>query len=143
MKSISVWEALKAIELVPVLMNSTEPIGPLNNARSIAKLESAINQPFISFGGVEVYPGMNLRAAALFYFLTKDHCFENGNKRTAVVVTMLFLFKNKKMFNFSHDRLYEIACIVAMSPAHDKDEVINYLENEFQYVIVDVPLEYQ
>jgi len=49
-------------------------------------LDSAVNRPFQTFGGQELYETIYKKAAALFHSLTCNHCFHNGNKRTAVIV---------------------------------------------------------
>lgn len=137
MKSVSIDEAIWSLSLLPRLLPTQEPLGPIN-LQSAAKLESAIMQPFVSFGGYYPYRYVYHRAAALFYFVIKDHSMENGNKRSAVVITMLFLFKNKKMLDFSHQALYEVACEIAETRAADKDPTLIILNNVFKKHIVDL-----
>lgn len=118
------------------MLPTPEPLGPFNEI-SFKKLETAINQPFVSFEGRYPYWYIYHRAAALFYFVIKDHCLENGNKRTAVVTLMVFLVKNKKMLTFTPEELYDIACEVAESNAEDKDAEIERLKHKFKHSITD------
>lgn len=57
-------------------------------------LESAIYRPRQSAFGGEAYPSFFEKAAAFFESLARNHCFYNGNKRTAFASTDLFLKKN-------------------------------------------------
>ena len=49
--------------------------------RDLGLLESSIAQPHQSFGGVDLYPGLNAKAAALGFSLIQNHPFVDGNKR--------------------------------------------------------------
>jgi death-on-curing protein len=61
------------------------------NARYPGKLESCLEMPFAKFGGVHFHRGVLKKAIAYLYYCTKDHPFENGNKRFAVVIMLYFL----------------------------------------------------
>ena len=62
--------------------------------RDMGLLASAVNAPFQSFGGVELYPTLEEKAARLCYGLAKNHPFFDGNKRTALHSMMVFLEVN-------------------------------------------------
>ena len=49
--------------------------------RDLGLLESSLAQPHQSFGGVDLYPGLNAKAAALGFSLIQNHPFVDGNKR--------------------------------------------------------------
>lgn len=53
---------------------------------------SAINQPYQTFGGVDLYVGPIAQAAALGFFLTKAHGFADGNKRVGYMAMKVALF---------------------------------------------------
>ncbi len=61
--------------------------------RDISLLESAINAPFQTFGGSELYPTVEEKAAHLFYGLVKNHGFVDGNKRVAVHTMFISKFE--------------------------------------------------
>lgn len=65
---------------------------------------------------------------------------ENGNKRSAVIITMYFLYKNGKTFSFSQESLYEVACLVAESSRDEMDAIIFALKKTFKQYIVDKPI---
>lgn len=62
-------------------------------------LESAINRPRQSVVGIEAYPDIYFKSAALFESLLKNHPFHCGNKRTAFCSLVLFLSYNNINFN--------------------------------------------
>ena len=71
-------------------MNDAEQAGVRNHAL----LESAVHRPGQSLFGEDAYPTLFDKAAALLESLVKNHCFHNGNKRTAYLVTKSFLMLN-------------------------------------------------
>ena len=95
-------------------MNYDEPVAEFST-RYPHRLESCLAQPFVSFGGKELYPTLNDKAVLLFYLVIKNHPFENGNKRMAVMLMLYFLFKNGRFTSIPPDGLYELALIVANS----------------------------
>ena len=57
-------------------------------------LESAVNAPFQSFGGYDVYPTIYEKAARLGFGLAQNHAFIDGNKRIAAHAMLVFLSIN-------------------------------------------------
>lgn len=53
-------------------------------------LESAVERPRATAGGVDAYPDVHTKAAALFHAVASNHAFVDGNKRTAVLATVAF-----------------------------------------------------
>jgi death-on-curing protein len=56
--------------------------------------ESALDAPFAGFGGEEAYPMLDLKAAVLLERLVRNHPLPDGNKRTALAMTIDFLERN-------------------------------------------------
>lgn len=54
-------------------------------------LDSAINRPKQSVFGMDAYPTIYEKAAALFESIAKNHAFHNANKRTALASLIVFL----------------------------------------------------
>jgi death-on-curing protein len=102
-----------------------EPMPPFDS-HDPAKLQGALAAPFQSAFGEDIYQTVYLKAAALFYFVAKDHAFENGNKRTAVVVLLYYLAKNGSALQISPRRLYELA-VAAVESQRSKDEIVQEL----------------
>jgi prophage maintenance system killer protein len=57
-------------------------------------LESALGAIMQTFGGRELYPGLEEKAAHLLYFLVKNHAFVDGNKRIAAALFLWYLERN-------------------------------------------------
>jgi death-on-curing protein len=62
--------------------------------RDRGAVESSCAQPRMTFGGQALYPTVAEKAAALGYSLNKNHPFADGNKRTSLVATEMFLSRN-------------------------------------------------
>jgi death on curing protein len=114
-----------------------EPIPPFNT-RSPGRLESCLAEPFQTFGGQNLHPTFVRKAAVLFYLCIKNHPFENGNKRMAVVLTTVFCYVNKRWLTIDNKALYDIACLIAESKPAEKDEMIAALEVGFKNTIMPV-----
>ena len=68
--------------------------GGEGGVRDMGMLESALARPQAAFEGEDLYPGLWNKAAALMHSLVKNHPFVDGNKRTALTATCLFLELN-------------------------------------------------
>lgn len=79
-----------AFKLTQKLMKWNEPI-PDFGTRFPYKLESCIETPFQTFERKSLYKGLIEKSSILFYLMVKNHPFQNGNKRIAVMTLMLFL----------------------------------------------------
>lgn len=75
-----------------------------------------------------MYPTIERKAAALFYFMVKNHPFENGNKRIAVTTLLVFLLRNNRWIKVGNHVLYQVAVDTAKSDPKDKDRIINNIE---------------
>lgn len=61
-------------------------------------IKGSIGNIYQSFGGQELYPTLEEKAAYLLYFVTKNHSFYDGNKRIAATMFLYFLDKNERLF---------------------------------------------
>lgn len=128
-----------AHRLVVELMNyEDEPMPPFDT-RSPGVLESCLAEPFQTFDAKPLHRTFVRKAAVLFYLVTKNHGFENGNKRMAVALTGAFFFLNKRWIDVSPMALYEIACEVAKSDPKDKADWQRSLEIFFKQHTVPLP----
>jgi death-on-curing protein len=83
--------------------------GGSNGLRDLGLLESAVFRPQASYGGEDLYETIFDKAAALMHSLLKNHPFVDGNKRTALSSTGLFLkINNIKLLN-AHEKELEFA----------------------------------
>ncbi len=73
--------------------------GGLDGIRDTARLESALAQPFSTYGGKDLYPDILGKAAALGFFLVRGHAFNDGNKRIGFASMKVFLLLNGYKFS--------------------------------------------
>ena len=76
-------------------------------------LKSALFQPQVVFNGNFVHQDVYIMAAAYLFHLIKNHPFVDGNKRTAVVTTLMFLQSNECVVTLGDQQLYQLAIDVA------------------------------
>lgn len=96
------------------------------HVRDAGLLSSALARPASSFGGTEVYPSMDEKAAAMLESLARNHPLFDGNKRTAWVLTQLFLWLNGWRHTFTTDEAFELVLSVAQgeSPVSEVADAI-------------------
>ena len=116
-----------AHRLAQELMEYGEPIPPFDT-RYPDKLESCLKTPFQTFGGKSLYQSFETKASMLFYLMIKNHPFQNGNKRVAVLTLIYFLYSNGRDLKVSNKELYEFSKEVASSEAKDKDVIVSKIK---------------
>lgn len=84
-------------------------------------LDSAINAPFQSFGGSELYPSLLEKAARLGFGLIKNHPFVDGNKRIGTHTMLVFLELNHQELQYTDEELIDLILGVAASKYDEKD----------------------
>lgn len=85
------------------------------HVRDVGLLSSAVARPESSMFGVEAYPDLFVKAAALFSSLAQNHPFFDGNKRFAWVATLTFLELNGVVIDMTTDSAFELVLNVAQS----------------------------
>jgi death on curing protein len=108
-------------------LSFNEPI-PDFSTRYPNILESCLSVPFQTFNGKDLYSTFITKISILFYLMIKNHPFQNGNKRLAMVTLFYVLYKNNKWLKVSTEILYNFAVWVAESIPDAKDEVLQYIE---------------
>lgn len=68
--------------------------GGLQGIRDKNLLFSTIETPKASYGGSDLYPTIFEKASTYLYHIIRNHPFNDGNKRTAYFVALLFLDAN-------------------------------------------------
>ncbi|MDZ7642281.1 MAG: Fic family protein [Desulfurivibrio sp.] len=85
-----------------------------------------------TFGGQELYPSAEEKAAHLLYFIIKDHPFTDGNKRIGAFLFLLFLEKNgllPAIGGFDNRALVAMTLLVAVSNPGQKDLHVRLIVN--------------
>lgn len=107
---------MKKLSKEQILMLHTQLIqqtGGCDGVRDFNLLDSALETPFQSFGGDELYPTIQAKASRLGYGLIKNHCMIDGNKRIGVHVMLVFLALNGIELGYTQKELYETIFDVA------------------------------
>jgi death-on-curing family protein len=99
-------------ELVKDFSSSPDPIVP-HGVQSESLLASAVFRPQTALGGTLKYPTVETSAAALLHSIVHDHPFHNGNKRTALVSTLVFLDENGFFPKFNENEAFKIVMQLA------------------------------
>ena len=84
-----------------------EKFGGGKGIRDKGLLESAINRPFQTFDGLDLYPDPVDKAAAIFESIITNHPFVDGNKRTAYVLMRLILKSNNLDIRSGQNEKYD------------------------------------
>jgi prophage maintenance system killer protein len=94
----------------------------------LAGLIGAVQQ---SFGGQDLYPSVEEKAANLLYFVIKDHPFTDGNKRIGSFLFLLFLQANGLLNagSFDNRALVALALLTAASESGQKELLIRLIMN--------------
>lgn len=92
-----------------------EETGGSDGVRDYNLLESALETPFQSFDGIELYPTIQAKAARLGYGLIKNHSMVDGNKRIGTHAMLVFLALNGIELSYTQKELYETILDVAAS----------------------------
>jgi death-on-curing family protein len=134
-KYIDYEQAADAIDRFRKRLVTTKNATDLFGRDTSHKLPSILESIKQSYGGKELYPSLEEKAAHLFYFIIKDHPFVDGNKRVGSLMLLLFLVANHYLYNRRGDRkindaaLAALALLVAESKPDQKDVMIRLIVN--------------
>lgn len=116
-----------------ILMLHSELIkttGGSDGIRDIGLLESALETPFQSYDGEELYPSIQAKAARLCYGLVKNHAMVDGNKRIGVHAMLVFLSVNGYELEYAQKELSDIILDVAADKKQYEDVLQWLLEHQ-------------
>ncbi len=125
-----------AFTLAKKFMTWDEPI-PDFGTRFPKVLESCIDQPFVRFKK-DLYRGLIQKSSILFYLMIKNHPFQNGNKRIAIMALLYFLHKNNKWLKIENANLYKFAKGIAASKPSSHEKTLFNIQNTIRKYIVDL-----
>ena len=127
-----------AFRLAEKFMTWDEPL-PDFGSRFPNILESCLDQPFVRFSKKDLYRGLIGKASLLFYLMIKNHPFQNGNKRIAVMSLLYFFYKNNKWLSVSNVDLYNFARGVARSKPTSRERTVINIQKLLRKRLVDSP----
>ena len=97
--------------------------------------KSSIGQIYQTFGGEELYPSVEEKAAMLLYLVTKNHSFSDGNKRIAATLFLWFLNNNGILYRpdgtkrLADNSLVALSLMIAESRTEEKDVMVKVVVN--------------
>ena len=97
--------------------------------------KSSIGQIYQTFGGEELYPSVEEKAAMLLYLVTKNHSFSDGNKRIAATLFLWFLHNNRILYRedgskrIADNTLVALTLMIAESRTEEKDVMVKVVVN--------------
>ena len=97
--------------------------------------KSSIGQIYQTFGGEELYPSVEEKAAMLLYLVTKNHSFSDGNKRIAATLFLWFLNNNHILYRadgskrLADNTLVALTLMIAESRTEEKDMMVKVVVN--------------
>jgi len=95
--------------------------GGSDGIRDERMLDLALNNPFQSFGGKELYPSIQAKAARLCFGLVKNHAMLDGNKRLGTHVMLVFLALNGYELYYSQKELSDVILALASGDIGEKE----------------------
>lgn len=123
-----------AMEAIYVLRDKFGSGGLFGNEKD-QSFKSSISTIYQTFGGEELYPSIEEKAAMLLYLVTKNHSFSDGNKRIAAFLFLWFLEKNDILYKSDSTRLIEnntlvaLTLMIAESRTEEKDIMVKVIVN--------------
>lgn len=109
---------IQVIKMHNLLIQET---GGSEGIRDDGLLDSALNAPFQTFDGEDLYKTVPAKAAKLAFFLINNHPFVDGNKRIGILAMLVFLEINGIEVNCTDDELIELGLGLADGTVNNED----------------------
>jgi prophage maintenance system killer protein/prophage antirepressor-like protein len=128
-------EAKEAIEELKRTLMKKGEASELFGREKADEFKGNILNIYQSFGGEELLPSVEQKAANLLYYVIKGHPFSDGNKRIGAYLFVLFLYKNEVLYRpsgeakINDNALASLALLVATSKPEQKEIIIKLIIN--------------
>ena len=90
-----------------------DKIGGIRGIRDIGLLEMAVNSPFASFGGEDLYKTVEEKGQQLCNSLIRNHLFLDDNKRIGILTMLVFFDLNGKKLNITNEEIISLGLGIA------------------------------
>lgn len=100
-------------QVISIHSSLIEATGGTDGIRDMGLLESALETPFQTFGGQDLYPALIQKAARLGHSLVSNHPFVDGNKRIGLHVMLVFLAINGVEIECTQKELIDVGLSLA------------------------------
>ena len=108
-------------QVLKLYANLIKATGGSDGIRDEGMLDMALNNPFQSFDGKELYPSIQAKAARLCFGLLKNHAMLDGNKRLGTHVMLVFLALNGYELYYSQKELSDVILALASGNIGEKE----------------------
>lgn len=122
-------------DVMTVIAPMREEFGGLFGVEKDQGFKSAIATIYQTFGGVELYPSVEEKAANLLYFIVKNHAFSDGNKRIGAAVFLFFLaecgilYRSDGSKRIADNALVALTLLIAESRPDEKETIAKVVIN--------------
>jgi prophage maintenance system killer protein len=99
------------------------------------QFKAILKNIYQTFGGIDLYPSLEEKAAHLLYFIIKDHPFNDGNKRIGSFLFIYYLDRNNFLYKKSGEKkindnaLTALALLIAISHPKEKEKMVKMITN--------------
>jgi len=124
-------EAMKQIGLAKRTHGNSDLFGREKDE----SFQSSVATIYQTFGGIDLYPSIEEKAANLLYFITKNHSFSDGNKRIAAFLFLYFLERNGILFDkngnkrIADNTLVALTLMIAVSKPDERNTMTKVIVN--------------
>ncbi|ESS71836.1 filamentation induced by cAMP protein Fic [Methyloglobulus morosus KoM1] len=124
-------EAIQQIQL----WRDREKLSDLFGNEKDESFKGSLETIYQTFGGGELYPSIEEKAANLLYFIVKNHSFTDGNKRIAAAIFVWFLERHDYLYNADGEKriadnaLVAFTLLIAESKPEEKDTIVKVIIN--------------
>ena len=116
-----------------IVMSMKAGFGGLFGLEKDKGFASALGAIYQTFGGEELYPSIEEKAASLLYFIIKNHAFIDGNKRIGAALFVVFLAANGALYRadgskrLADNALVALTLLIAEAKAEDRETIITVI----------------
>lgn len=123
------YSVFSSKDMLSSLVDTTESMWLLTDD-NIEWLHELIIRSTLSYFEHDEYLSICDKVANLLYVIAKNHDFENGNKRTAIVVAHMTIMVNNLLLTMDADDLYNMVIMVVQSAPRDKGRIVSNVSKE-------------
>lgn len=122
-------------EAISIVASMKGDFGGLFGLEKDNGFKSALATIYQTFGGKELYPSVEEKAANLLYFVVKNHAFSDGNKRIAAALFVYFLggcgclYRPDGGKRLADNALVALTLLIAESRPEEKDTIVKVVVN--------------
>lgn len=120
-------------EILRLHFQVIEDYGGSHGVRDEGRIDSVASAPKQMAFGVDQYPDITTKAAVYLRNIIADHPFTDGNKRTAVTVSGIYLQRNGYRLDAGPKDLEDFAVSIAVEQ-YDLDIIVTWLKNNTEKI---------